>query len=123
MRAIDTDVVCNSTNVFVYAKIARLVIVACLQNSEPEHWVRTRIERTNSSLQSNFVVPGDIGEFLIHKANEFHSLLDTMSKPQMEKLADAMMKDPNKTANSDSFNAMMNDVAHFGMDAFPDSAE
>ena len=125
LRAIDTDVIHNSTDVMVYAKLARLVIIGTLQRSADKEWVNTQICPSGDTLKRHVEMSGDIGEFLIHKAGEYHSLINSFSNKQMNKLSDAMMADVDKTANSASFGAMYHDVQLFGRDAFapPDSAE
>ena len=77
------------------------------------------------TLNRDVELPGDIGDFLIHKAGEYHTLINSFSITQIEKLSYAMMDNADKTANSVSFGAMRHDVRQFGRDAFapPDRAE
>lgn len=119
-RAIEMDVAAKSSSAFVFVKLCKLVFVGFIQMKHPDEWINTRVDTTGVVPPGDFGLPTAFGTFLADRARRMAELQAQISKKQKATIEASMMADVERTANSESFEAMRHDVAMFGRDAFDD---
>jgi hypothetical protein len=121
MRAVDIDIVDGGDTGFIYSKIGPFVVLGFIQMPMEIQWIGTKIESACGSIgPRDHTVPKPFGEFLSRKAVKMSEKNEKISPTQRKKIEKTSMKNPERTANSDSFRAMIHDVRLFGRRAFRD---
>ena len=122
-RAIEMDVAATPSSAFVFVKLCKLIFVGFIQMKYPQEWINTRIEATGVIQPGYSGVPTMFGTFLAEHARHMGELQAQISEKQKAKILASAMADAERSANSDSFEAMRYDLAMFGRDAFEDESK
>jgi len=119
-REVEADVGATGKSVFVQVKICRLMVLGFVQMPDSREWKGTRLKMRRGSIggPQNYCLPKNFGDYLIDRAKHLASLQASISDPQKEKIDAAMLGDPDRAANSDTFEAFSQDVKLFGWAAF-----
>jgi hypothetical protein len=119
-RAIEMDVAATPSSAFVFVKLCKLIFVGFIQMKYPHEWINTRIDATGVIRPGHCGLPTTFGIFLADHARRMADLQAQISERQKAKILQSAMTDVERSAHSDSFEAMRYDVAMFGRDAFED---
>jgi hypothetical protein len=119
-REVEADVGANDASVFVQVKLCRLIVIGFVQMPNAREWKGTRVKMRRGSVggSRNYFLPKNFGDYLVERAKHVASVHASMSAPQMQKIDAAMRKDLDRTASSDTLEAMSQDVKLFGPAAF-----
>ena len=118
-RAIDLDVLCSAREAIVWVKLPSLLLIGWIRVRKPFQWKGTRLRVRRGQLHPRkTVLPGYVLQQLFDRASRGQKALESISSSQREKIAELALRDPDRTANSDSFYAVEHDVRLFGRDAF-----
>ncbi len=119
LRAIDTDVTHSQSTSFVYAKLGRFMFLGFTFLKHPKQWVGTKVHATEGIIEPRkYVIPGQLLEYIKHKATRVSVILEALSPRQQEKVQQSIRQNADKIANSDLMQAMNADVRIFGNAAF-----
>jgi hypothetical protein len=114
-RGVEADVGANDKSVFVQVKLCRLFVIGFVQMPNAREWKGTRVKMRRGSVGGqNYFLPRNFGDYLVERAKHVASLHASISEPQKQKIEAAMRKDMDRTASSDTFEAMSQDVEMFG---------
>jgi hypothetical protein len=119
-RDVAIDVVHSKAHTFVYTKLPFAVIVGLLQTTKPWEWAGTSLFSDGDTFgkDKRLGVPGVLGEYMNGKSVRISEIYQSISKKQLSKIGEFMKENPDKVANSKTFEAMSWDVDMFGRDAF-----
>lgn len=105
MRAVDSTVAGSSTALLVYTKLPAIVFVSHVVPTEPHGWRRTRIRR-KGDIGGGQVLDGPSGRFLLDRATEVLARWKLSSQQQV-KVSNDLLKDPERSLRSKSFEAFL----------------
>lgn len=119
LSAIDMDVVSSSDYAFVYTKFFRVVIFGFIHGTEHKKWRGTKINANSGVIGGcDYVIPGEIINYMNHKANSVLEAQSKLSQKQKDKIGDLISKNIDKIATSEILRAMTYDYIHSGEKAF-----
>lgn len=119
LRVVDTDVAASPRDAFVYVKLCKLLFIGFIDIPHPQEWVGTRLSVDNGSMgPRRFVLPKEFGDYLMGRARRVRAIQKSISPRQRERLSHDYRKDLDRSARSESFRAMFEDVQAFGRRAF-----
>lgn len=119
LRSIDLDVAYTSTEIFVYSKMCKAMLIGFVEIPDPKHWKGTKIHIKHGMLGSkHYYLPSNFGEYILDRTRRVRSIQETMSSRQKEKIDKAYRADPDHAVRSESFEALEQDVFLFGKAAF-----
>ena len=102
LRAVDATIGLTSRKAFVYSKLMRVIIVSPLVPARPAGWTNTRIYPGRGRLCSPQTVQMlGFGDFLETRVSDAFS--QEPSEAQKQKIAQAVLNDPRKALNSESY--------------------
>lgn len=120
-RSTDIDVACSKTQAFVYAKMARIILIGFIEMHHRERWRDTKIHVNRGILEKkHYKIPSSFGDFLYHKAQRLQEINRTLSERQWDKISKDYEKNREKYLDSEMFRVMTHDYIMFGDDAFDD---
>jgi hypothetical protein len=118
-RAVEMDVVSTSQSAFVYTKLCMLIVLGFIQLPQVRQWQGSRVAMNRGVIEPRqLVAPIGFAEYLAERAQRMGELQAQLSDRQRKKINATMRSDLDRTARSDTFNAMSQDVAMFGKLAF-----
>jgi hypothetical protein len=118
-RATDMYVAHTTESAIVYAKMGRVALFSFIKMPKPRTWQGTKIHVNYGRISpTRCYLPGNILDFLIGQAQKMANLCQEMSPRQREVINGALLRNPDRVANSDFFRAMEQDVLMFGQAAF-----
>lgn len=119
LRAADIDIVAGGGGAFVYSKFAKFILIGFIDVPNLKEWVGTKIHVRDGHVgQGNFTVPKEFGEFIFDKCRRSAEIKERISEIQQTKIAASMRKDLERTAASETFKALHQDVTLFGKKVF-----
>lgn len=119
LRSIDTDVVYGPKDLFIYAKLCRIVLLTFLRIKNSDEWEGTRIyERGVIKVGQSYAVPGHFAEYLKDKARKVRAICARLSERQKGKSSQALISNLDRFRKSETMSAMNQDVFLFGDSAF-----
>jgi len=119
LSAIDMDVVSSSDYAFVYTKFFRVVIFGFIHGIEHNKWRGTKINANSGVIGGcDYVIPGEIIDYMNHKATSVFEAQSKLSQKQKDKIAEIFSKNIDKITTSEISRAMTYDYVHSGEKAF-----
>lgn len=119
LRTVDIDTIHSEQSAFIYSKLGRFIIVGFIEEPDPRQWKGTKVHVNKGIVKpQQYTIPGQFEKYLQGKASRMTKSHSQISKKQRKKIDETLMKDPDRVANSESFNAMSHDVKLFGDAAF-----
>jgi len=102
LRGVDATPACSQRQLWIYSKLLRVLLFSPLTPSRPAGWINTRIFAGAGRLTSPQTIRmRGFGDFLNDRVEECH--IDSMSQSQLDKIRDAVMKNPEKALRSETF--------------------
>lgn len=117
-RAVDVVVHTDSRTTFVYVNMCGCLLFGFVEVLQPKQWRGSKVRPRGGVLSQKFEAPGLVLMFLKRRAVSTSETLAKMSSRQREKLHRFMMENPDRVAQSGSFDAISRDVELFGAEAF-----
>lgn len=117
-RAIDIDLVTNSSTCFSYSKLGPFAIFGFVQ-SHPGQWKGTIIPNGAGWFQPHTIsVPKQLWAYLNDRALHVKRVVETISPAQQQKIVESFQANSERFLQSGLYRAMQRDVEMFGEDAF-----
>lgn len=121
LRTVDLDIGYDSTNIFVYSKMCKVMLVGFINIKEPKQWGGTKLHINKGILGSKkYSLPDYFGEYQFNRARRIGAIQEKLSLRQKEKIDLDYIADPERAIRSETFEAMDQDVFLFGRAAFRD---
>jgi hypothetical protein len=119
------DIVFNSKSAFVFSKLCKVVVIGCIEMPTIKHWRGTKVRINYGRLpECRPFVDIRLQQYIAEKAKSLAALQASISDRQREKIKEASLTDADRTANSATFQALLDDIALSGEQPFlPDVAE
>ncbi len=110
LRGADMTTVYSKSRAASYAKIPGMMFWTSIVPPDPGGWRRTRIAKRGTLRQGGQVLEArDAGQFLIERADLVYKRLNDLSPQQSQRIADTVRRDPERAAQSRSFQAWLDD--------------
>ena len=107
--------------IFVYSKIAKLIIVGFIQYSDHDRkiWKGTKLHVNNGYLfgKKDYVVPDNIMKFIFGRSNLALKTLNSISQKQYGKVHTWIQQNQDAFIDTEGFRAMVQDVNFSGTKA------
>ena len=118
-RSSEMTVASNNRDAFTYAKMGPFIILGFIAMPRPKQWVGTRVNTHGGTIgPRNYVLPKPFDKFIFERADLAATLQERMSDRQHAKIAETYRGNMDRAAQSDSMQAMHQDVELFGRRAF-----
>lgn len=102
LRGVDASPAFSERQLSVYSKLLRVLLFSPLIPSRPAGWINTRVYAGVGRLISPQTIRmRGFGDFLNYRVQECYA--GSISERQREKIRDAVMKDPERALQSESF--------------------
>lgn len=119
MRTVDMDLCRGARNIYVYAKLGRLVLLGFVHEDHREQWQGTKVHVRHGIIEPRkYTLPRAFFEYLNDRARKTAELLARISERQSEKIDQSFHSNLTKYIGSDECEAMQNDLRMFGDAAF-----
>ncbi len=110
MRAVDMTSVYSNTCAAAYVKFPGMMFWTSIVPPDPGGWSGTRIARRGTLRQRNQVIKERAaGQFLMDRADLIYKRINDLSPRQNQRIADAVRRNPERAAQSGSFEAWLDD--------------
>lgn len=119
-REFETDVAVTTKSAFIQVKMCRLLVVGFIQMPNAREWKgsRAKLRRGRLGGGQDLYAPRNFVEYLFECARHVAGLQAGMSDRQKRRIFEDMTRDLDRTAASDSFRALSQDLESFGRAAF-----
>lgn len=120
LRAADGEVVLGTTEVLIYAKLCRVLLIGHIVVTDRARWRSSRLAVGQGvlDLDRNYYVPNALQWYMNRRAMRGAEALASQSPRQKEELLARLQSDIPRLASSEMFRAMRADVAQSGKAAF-----
>lgn len=119
LRAVDMDLIRTSSNVLVYTKMCRLMLIGVVQLQSTKYWKGAKLRLRRGQFGSKeYQLPANFLAYLNSRANYVASSLAKLSPNQLQKVGQVFEKNPDEVADSEVFRAINQDFSLFGDIAF-----
>lgn len=120
LRAADAEVVVGATDVLVYAKLCRILLVGHVVVERQAHWRQSRLSVARGTLGGgrNYYLPIALQKYMNQRAMRGAEALASQSAHQKAKVRAQLEAQLPRFARSEVFRAMRADIEHTGADAF-----
>lgn len=119
MRSVDVHVAPAQNKAIVYAKMCRVMLVGFIEMPHPKHWHGTKIHISKGTLgNEKYLIPRTFGHYIRQRAKAMQTAQNLITGRQRRQTMELAMRDPNRTAESESFGAFQADVELFGKAVF-----
>lgn len=119
LRATAMDIIESSSDVFVYTKLPSFILLGCIKIEQIKKMRVSRIVLKNGKISpGQYVLPSGFFNYIVGKSWEAIDLLEQIPENQRKNIEECMMKNPEKTANSGTIKALLDDHKQFGDDVF-----
>lgn len=103
---------------FIFTKMGRMALFGFIGIAYPRRWKGTKIHLREGYVGGDISVPSQLLEYLTECARKAHEQYSSISPRQKEVIAEALRRNPDRAAASETFEAMDHDVRLFGETAF-----
>lgn len=118
-RSFQFDILTSEDCIIVYTKLCRLLLFGFIKEKNSSIWQGTKIKVNKGDISPRtYRVPEGIFHYLNDKANEAHSMLESMSDKQKEIIDKHRDENIDKFIDSDVYRALERDVYFSGGSAF-----
>ncbi len=120
LRAVDAEVVAGATEVLVYSKLCRILLVGHVVVESQPRWRASRLSVAQGALGRDraYYLPYGLQQYMNQRAMRCAEALASQSANQKVKLRARLEAELPRLAGSEVFRAMRADVARSGSDAF-----
>lgn len=120
LRTVDIDILDGTTDVIVYAKLARTLLIGHVEVRHTNRWRRGRLSARGGLIggRVTYTMPEEFFEYLNKHADLGAEAFKQMSPIQKEKLKASLMLNVDGVADSEVIRAMTADVEYSGNEAF-----
>jgi hypothetical protein len=120
LRSVDLDIVASPSEVLVYAKLCRVLLLGHVIVRARGKWRASRVAVQSGVIGGavEYWLPAALGTFMNGKADLNATAFQKMSAPQKGKLRAALGENLDALARSETFRAMESDVRRSGQRAF-----
>ena len=120
LRSVDLDILASPSEVLVYAKLCRVLLLGHVVVRSRGRWRASRIAVQSGVIGGvvDYWLPAALKSFMNGKANLIATSFQRMSASQKQKLRTALEDNLDTLADSEVFRAMKSDVRHSGSEAF-----
>jgi len=119
LRNVHIDVLASKSSIYVYSKLCRVILFGRIYEKHTDAWKGMQLKSSRGDIRPrNYYIPGEIAEYMNHKADEAMKALDSLSPRQQRIVDESFKKNVDVIANSEVFRAMQYDVLHSGKNAF-----
>jgi hypothetical protein len=109
----------NDRDAFTYAKLGPFIVLGFIAMPRPKQWVGTRVNTHGGAIgPRNYVLPKPFDKFILERADLSATLQERISDRQHAKIAETYRGNMDRAAQSDSVQALHQDVELFGRRAF-----
>ena len=110
-RSSEMTVASNDRDAFTYAKLGPFIILGFIAMPRPKQWVGTRVNTHGGNIgPRNYVLPKPFDKFIFERAESAATLQERISDRQHAKIAETYSGNMDRAAQSDSMQAMHQDV-------------
>lgn len=109
LRSTDVEIACTSREIFIYTKLPGFIFWSFVKPAHTEGLEGTHIYPRGIIETSQKLTRVELGNFLIDRA-KYADLHISMSPKQRKKLTNAVLKDPEHTRSSRSFEVLRHDI-------------
>ena len=103
---------------FMFTKMGRIALFGFIGIAYPRRWKGTKIHVREGYVGGDISVPSQLLEYLAECARKAHEQYSSISPRQQEVIAEALRRNPDRAAASETFEAMDHDIRLFGKTAF-----
>jgi hypothetical protein len=119
LRAVEIDAVHGEKTAFIFSKLGRFFILGFIDVVHASRWAGTKVHVRDGVIQPRqYTLPIEFGDYLVDRAKRHAAIYGKISDAQRRKIDEAFRKNIDRVANSETFNAMTEDVRTFGSAAF-----
>ena len=120
LRTVDVEILAGTTDVIVYAKLARTLLIGHVEVRRANRWKGGRLSVSCGLIggRNTYHLPEEFFEYLNKHAELGAEAFRQMSPIQKEKLKASLMLNVAAVADSEVMRAMAADVEHSGKEAF-----
>lgn len=119
LRSIAMDIVGNNTELLIYTKLPSFMLLGFVKVNEPRRMRSSRIALKAGKISPReYYWPDGFINYLTEKAEAISDAYDKIPKEQLDKIDEFLMNNPEKAANSKTFEAFLHDHDMFGKDVF-----
>lgn len=103
LRGFDSTIVYNSTQVFSYTKLPGLIFWSSIKPYKLEGWCNTLISKEGVIKPPQSISQAEFAEYLLDRAMIGLRIKEKLSTKQRDQIIKTLLKNPEKTINSNSF--------------------
>lgn len=119
LRSIGIDVLTGDEDIYTFTKLPTFLIIGIISSKYSKQMRSSRVSIKQGVLRpSNLVMPEYLLGYMKDKAREIQLKISDISEEQSNKVYKTVVDNLDKTANSKSFQAMLNDYNVFGEKIF-----
>ena len=120
LRSADLDILASPSELLVYAKLCRVLLLGHVVVQSPGKWRSSRIAVQSGVIGGavDYWLPTTLNSFINGKANLVATAFQGMSIPQKQKRWTEIEENLDALADSEVFRALQSDVRHSGSEAF-----
>ena len=119
LRAVDVDIAASTKRAFVYAKMAKVLLIGLIDEAYLNHWQGTKLHVRKGVIGSKrYVAPGGLDTYISSRADKAAKSLASLSPKQRKKVEDMLDEKKDELGETEVFRAMVQDVELFGSAAF-----
>ncbi len=109
LRGVDSTIVYSSKEVFVYTKLPGFIFWSAIQPPKAVGWKNTMISESGIIEPPQYISQQGFGDFLLERAAVGLKLKKNLSEKQREQIIKSVLKNPEKTINSEGFKVVLID--------------
>lgn len=108
LRGVDGTLPANDSEVYGFVKLPAMVFFSGIMPRRPSKLKNTRILEHGKIKASNQIISNRVfGEFYIDRAQQAWAMTEKTSEKQIQKIQEAIVKDPEKSLESHSFQVFL----------------
>jgi len=99
---------------FIYVKMGKMILLGLIHYENPKQWQGTKIHVKRGIIGGNVTVPDQFSEYLNERAGVMRKYNEKISRKQRDRIHESYMKNMDRVAESETFEAIDADVSLFG---------
>ena len=114
------DLVYSKDQTFIYTKLPFAIVIGVIRTWKPWEWAGTQLKTEGGFFGQgkSLGMPGGLHQYITSKAKKMSELARSLSPRQQAVVDDFVDRNPDRVANSRTFEALRMDVEIFGKAAF-----
>ena len=111
LRVVEIDRICTQQSAFVYLKLARFILIGFIREPEAPFWQGTKVNIESGTIgPRELSVPDWLWNFFKERAHRVAKIESGISDRQKAKAEATAQSNPERTLNSETLRAMVEDV-------------